>query len=73
MGMREDLELAEQCGLMADYQGEPDKVAAYARLIRMEFFDVVRREYDTWQGDYKNIVKVALTHCLQRIDPDATL
>jgi hypothetical protein len=67
--MREDLELAEQIGL----GGTPEHIAAYARLIRMEFYDAVRSEYDTWQGDYKNIVKVALTHCLQRIDPDATL
>ena len=53
--------------------GDKDKIAAYARMIRMEFYDIVRAEYDTWQGDYKPVVKVALTHCLQRIDPDATL
>ena len=69
MGRREDLELAEQVGL----QGDKDVIAAYARLIRMEFYEIVRAEYDTWQGDYKPVVKVALTHCLQRIDPDATL
>ena len=69
MGRREDLELAEQVGL----QGDKDVIAAYARLIRMEFYVIVRAEYDTWQGDYKPVVKVALTHCLQRIDPDATL
>lgn len=69
MGRREDLELAEQMGL----QGDKVKIAAYARLIRMELYDAVRAEYDTWNGSYKNIVKVALEHCLQRIDPDATL
>jgi len=69
VGQREDLELAEQMGL----DGDKDKIAAYARMIRMEFYDIIRAEYDTWQGDYKPVVKVALTHCLQRIDPDATL
>jgi len=69
MGRREDLELAEQMGLL----GDKDKIAAYARLIRMEFFDMIHSEYDTWQGDYKPVVKVALQNLMQRMDPDATL
>ena len=40
---------------------------------REKFFAAIRSEYDTWTGTYKPVVKVALEHCLQRIDPDATL
>jgi hypothetical protein len=69
VGRREDLELAEQMGM----EGDKDKIAAYARLIRMEFMDILRTEYNTWHGPYKGIVEAALTHCLQRIDPDANL
>lgn len=69
MGMREDLELAEQMGL----DGDKDKIAAYARMIRMEFYEIIRSESDTWSGKYKPIVEIALQHCLQRMDPDATL
>lgn len=70
MGQREDLELAEQVGL----QGDKDVIAAYARLIRMEFYDVLRTERDTWLGSkFKPLVEIALEHCLKRIDPDASL
>jgi len=40
---------------------------------REKFFAAIRAEYDTWNGTYKQLVKVALEHCMQRIDPDATL
>ena len=43
------------------------------RKIERKIQDGIRSDYETWQGPYKPIVKVALTHCLQRIDPDATL
>jgi hypothetical protein len=45
----------------------------YARLIRMEFCDFIHKEYETWAGNYRPVVKVALQNLLQRIDPDATL
>lgn len=40
---------------------------------REKFFAAIRSEYETWTGSYKPVVKVALEHCMQRIDPDATL
>jgi len=40
---------------------------------REKLFAAIRDEYDTWLGSYKPVVKVALEHCIQRIDPDATL
>lgn len=66
-------ELAEQCGLIHGVQGEDDKLELFARLIRMEFFDTIHKEYDTWTGSYKPVVKVALQNLMQRMDPDATL
>lgn len=41
--------------------------------VRAECISAIRSEYDTWSGSYKPLVKVALEHCIQRIDPDATL
>lgn len=44
-----------------------------AEKEREKFFAAVRAEHETWNGTYKPLIKVALEHCLQRIDPDATL
>lgn len=61
------------------YTFDKDTMLEFARILRMmdspaaQFYDIVRKEYDTWQGNYKDVVKVALTHCLQRLDPDANL
>ena len=38
-----------------------------------EIIAMIRDEYQTWHGSYAPIVRVALTHLLMRIDPDATL
>ena len=65
--------MADACGLIYGLQGEDERLANFARLIRMEFFSNIHSEYDTWAGSYKPVVKVALQNLMQRMDPDATL
>lgn len=38
-----------------------------------EIKEMIQDEYKTWTGTYQPIVKVALTHLLMRIDPDASI
>jgi hypothetical protein len=61
------------------YTFDENTMKEFVRLLRLMespnhlFFDIVRKEYDTWQGNYKEVVKVVLTHCMQRLDPNANL
>lgn len=59
------------------YTGRKEYTEKEVRLIiegvRAECIAAIRSEYETWTGSYKPVVKVALEHCIQRIDPDATL
>ena len=50
-----------------------DVARAVWTAAQQECAEHIKSENDTWTGDYKPVVKVALQHCLQRIDPDATL
>ena len=38
-----------------------------------EIIAMIREEYKTWHGSYAPIVRVALSHLIMRLDPDATL
>ena len=66
-------EMAEACGLVRGVQGEDEKFEQFARLIRTEYLNAIRSEYDTWTGSFKPVVKVLLQNLMQRFDPDATL
>ena len=59
------------------FRGRKEYTEKEVRLIidgvQAECISAIRAEYDTWMGSYKPVVKVALEHCIQRINPDATL
>ena len=66
-------EMAQACGLLHGLQGEDEKLENFARLIRTEYLDAIRSEYDTWTGSFRPVVRVLLQNLMQRFDPDATL
>lgn len=74
--MNEKIDLVRESGVWATlgYTREIQKlVDLVAEKEREKFFAALRTEYETWNGTYKPLIKVALEHCIQRIDPDATL